>query len=330
LRRPLERRGWVTLASLASVFFGFDNFFVAYAGNVFKPVEYMAAMLLMVGAISALGSLLLATFCESFRKETASCSRQASPLKLFWFLSSGAFIALAQTCGCLSFSLDEVNSGPHQAVVVANVPLVGFFFYVYSGETLSRQQLFGCFLIMAGVLYMSGFFSLSRPAREPVQLRSFLWICTSCMFYAASIITIRLAGEADLPSRPKSAAIVFSSGILGFMLLRLLLSDGSYTSVLSPDNVVWPALNAVASMLGLFTVVASYEVPDSKAALATAIIDSNSVPMCVLNFVLLGEVPKMSKTVGMAMVLLGCSVASLRSEDGSYKVLPAYPVENAT
>eukprot|EP00439_Symbiodinium_sp_Y106_P087159 s236_g40.t3 len=117
------------------VFFGFDNFFVAYAGNVFKPVEYMAAMLLMVGAISALGSLLLATFCESFRKETASCSRQASPLKLFWFLSSGAFIALAQTCGCLSFSLDEVNSGPHQAVVVANVPLVGFFFYVYSGET---------------------------------------------------------------------------------------------------------------------------------------------------------------------------------------------------
>ena len=67
------------------------------------------------------------------------------------------------------------------------------------------------------------------------------------------------------------------------MLLRLLLSDGSYTSVLSPDNVVWPALNAVASMLGLFTVVASYEVPDSKAALATAaIIDSNSVPMCVL------------------------------------------------
>ena len=35
------------------------------------------------------------------------------------------------------------------------------------------------------------------------------------MFYAASIITIRLAGEADLPSRPKSAAIVFSSGILG-------------------------------------------------------------------------------------------------------------------
>ena len=116
----------------------------------------MAAMLLMVGAISALGSLLLATFCESFRreltrtkqchsvnlmglsghvrKETASCSRQASPLKLFWFLSSGAFIALAQTCGCLSFSLDEVNSGPHQAVVVANVPLVGFF-YVYSGET---------------------------------------------------------------------------------------------------------------------------------------------------------------------------------------------------
>ena len=60
------------------VFFGFDNFFVAYAGNVFKPVEYMAAMLLMVGVISALGSLLLATFCESFRREPEQSSATLS------------------------------------------------------------------------------------------------------------------------------------------------------------------------------------------------------------------------------------------------------------
>ena len=40
---------------------------MAHAGNLFKPIEYMSAMLLMVGVLSALGSLLLATFCESFR-----------------------------------------------------------------------------------------------------------------------------------------------------------------------------------------------------------------------------------------------------------------------
>ena len=45
----------------------------------------------------------------------------------------------------------------------------------------------------------------------------------------------------------------------GYLLLRLLLSDGSYSSILRPANLVWPTLNAVASMLGLFTVVASYE-----------------------------------------------------------------------
>ena len=66
--------------SFLEVFFGFDNFFVAYAGNVFKPVEYMAAMLLMVGVISALGSLLLATFCESFRREPEQSSVTLSVL----------------------------------------------------------------------------------------------------------------------------------------------------------------------------------------------------------------------------------------------------------
>ena len=49
------------------VFFGFDNFFVAYAGDLFDPVEYMCAMLLMIGILSMLGSLLLAAFCDSFR-----------------------------------------------------------------------------------------------------------------------------------------------------------------------------------------------------------------------------------------------------------------------
>ncbi|CAE7023919.1 unnamed protein product [Symbiodinium natans] len=331
LRKPLDKRGWVVVASLASVFFGFDNFFVAHAGNLFKPIEYMSAMLLMVGVLSALGSLLLATFCESFRSEAKRCAEQASTLKLVWFLCSGAFIALAQTCGCLSFSLDEANSGPNQSVVVANVPLVGFFFYMYSRETLSRQQIMGCFLIMAGVIYMSGLLSHPADDQSVLQDRSFLWICVSCGFYAASIITIRLAGEADLPSRPKTVSIVFLSGLLGFILLRLLLSDGSYICVLSPATLVWPLFNALASMLGLFSVVVSYEVPDSKAALATAIIDSNSVPMCILNFILLGKVPNMSKLIGMIMVLLGCSLASLKSEANEmYKVLPSYPVETAT
>ena len=100
-------------------------------------------------------------------KKGIPCSKMAPwPPRLVLLLCSGAFIALAQTCGCLSFSLDEAtrsplgvvfsfglyktqediktiifmkvrrgveaNSGPHQSVVVANVPLVGLFFYIYS------------------------------------------------------------------------------------------------------------------------------------------------------------------------------------------------------
>ena len=109
---------------------------------------------------------------DQCRKEARSCSQQVSATKLAWFLSSGAFIALAQTCGCLSFSMDEVNSGPHQSVVVANVPLVGFFFYVHRGETLTRSEVVGCLLIMAGVLYMSGIGSQPTQGQSALHTRA--------------------------------------------------------------------------------------------------------------------------------------------------------------
>ena len=49
------------------------------------------------------------------------------------------------------------------------VPLVGLFFYIYSGETLTRPQILGCLLIMAGVLYMSGL--LTQPAHDQSALQ---------------------------------------------------------------------------------------------------------------------------------------------------------------
>lgn len=60
--------------------------------------------------------------------------------------------------------------------------------------------------------------------------------------------------------------------------------------------------------------VLSYEVPDAKMALATALVDSNAVPMCILNFALLGERPGWSKLLGMALVLLGCSFGFMGKE----------------
>lgn len=93
--------------------------------------------------------------------------------------------------------------------------------------------------------------------------RSFLWICVSTAFYAASIITIRFAAMEALPERPKSLAIaarrvlsgaigrveVLSSGLLGFLLLRLTLCNGMLT--LEMEVLLCSLLNAVASMSGL-------------------------------------------------------------------------------
>lgn len=184
-----------------------------------------------------------------------------------------------------------------------------YVFYFWSNETLSRIQLLGCTLIMTGIALM--FLEVSGPVSSNFP-SSFLWISISTLFYASSIITIRFAGAEELPERPKSVAIVLSSGLLGFLFLRIFLCKESLT--FHPEIQLWAFLNAVASMTGLLSVVLSYEVPGAKVALATALIDSNAVPMCVLNFIILGEKPGMSKLIGMAVVLLGCAAGFLSPE----------------
>ena len=283
------------------VFFGFDNFLIAYAGRLIQPAEYMSVMFWSIFMVACFGSTALAIASPSFQDEVKQVF-QASRMQRIWIVSSGTLIALAQTSACLGFRLDEVDSGPLQSVVIANVPIVGIFFYFWSHETLSKIQLLGCALIMAGISFM--FLDDAGPVDSNFPA-SFLWICISTLFYASSIITIRFAGGEELPERPKSIAIVLSSGLLGFLLLRLFLCSGPFT--FHPEILIWAMLNALASMTGLLMVVLSYEVPDAKVALATALIDSNAVPMCVLNFLLLGEKPGLAKLVGMAVVLLGCS-----------------------
>lgn len=284
----------------AEVFFGFDNFLIAYAGRLIEPAEYMSVMFLIMFLVVSMAIGILTLLSSSFQAEVKEVIRASKAQKL-WIISSGTFIALAQTAACVGFRLDEVDSGPLQSLVITNVPIVGVFFYFWSHETLSKIQLLGCALIMAGIAFM--FLDDAGPVNSQFPA-SFMWICVSTLFYAASIITIRFAGEQPLPERPKAFAIVLSSGLVGFLSLRLSLCNGRFPFY--SEIPIWALLNALASMTGLLTVILSYEVPDAKVALATALIDSNAVPMCTLNFVLLGEQPGWAKLMGMAVVLLGC------------------------
>lgn len=125
----LTRQCWRAGCLLdTKVFFGFDNFFIAYAGQLIQPAEYMSMMFLTIFLVASSGSSLLAIASPSFRDEVHQVSK-ASKMQRFWIISSGTLIALAQASACISFRLDEVDSGPLQSIVIANVPIVGMFFY---------------------------------------------------------------------------------------------------------------------------------------------------------------------------------------------------------
>lgn len=110
-------------------------------------------MFLVIFCTASFAGLSLFLLSQSFQEELRS-AWEASKVQKLWIVLSGALIALAQASACLSFSLDEMDSGPLQSVVIANVPIVGLFFYFWSHETLSKLQILGCLLIMAGISCM--------------------------------------------------------------------------------------------------------------------------------------------------------------------------------
>jgi drug/metabolite transporter (DMT)-like permease len=182
------------LGIVSAIFFGVDNFLIEYASAyLHAPTAHLALMFPMLGVIALATHVLLAYLNPEYKSEWAETMRvlKSSNSTLLHISLTGVFIALAQLCGSISFSADQVNAGPNQAIVSASGLLVGLFFYFYSGDTFTSAQLMGCGLIVIGAWIMS---TVGSYRHHDASKDAFLWMCLATIFYSASAITLRLWG----------------------------------------------------------------------------------------------------------------------------------------
>jgi len=193
-------------------------------------------------------------------------------------------------------------------VVCADALVVTIFFYFYSNEKLSLQQLVGGIFIVVGSCVMAGLFATGSTM---LSMRPFLWCLTSMLCYAAAIISLRISTLAEVASRPALVIRFGSVGVCGlaWSLWQLRVHGlGQFGSW--PLLLVWPFTTSAADCLGVYSVIRSFEEPAVITGLNTAIFGSNSVVMTLLNCFLLCYHPAMQKVLGMACVILECMTLS--------------------
>mmetsp|Transcript_114086 Transcript_114086/g.207962 ORF Transcript_114086/g.207962 Transcript_114086/m.207962 type:complete len:477 (-) Transcript_114086:216-1646(-) len=305
------------LAVISCIGFGVDNFLMAYASCYLKHPSAHAGVKFLFDGISAFGvHCCCMTFRPAYRSQVQDFSSSSGRVLMLTVLT-GIFIAFGQLTGNIGFNLDTEASGPHQALACSTVLLVAPFFYYFRGEVLTKLQFMGCFTILAGVVIMSDI----RHWFDSLETRyAFQWVFVSMLFYAASVVTWRLAATADTepPWQPQILMIFGCVGFVGCILCPgYLYADSVREYVQTPALLLWPALNVSVSFLAMWSLQCAFQRPEATAGAITAVVDSNSLVMLAMNRLVLGLAPSFTKTAGMTIILFGC--VTVCSEDFVHK-----------
>jgi drug/metabolite transporter (DMT)-like permease len=303
------------LAFIACIAFGVDNFVNAYAASYQTvPTAHMAVVFLFDGLIAVFIHFFLIRSHEGYQSEWEDSVKQGTWKPLFFTALTGAFILAAQLSGNMGFSIDQSDSGPHQALVCGDILIVGPFFYYFYSETPTSIQLSGCLLIVFGMVSMSNCFN--APGSH--ETLAFAWLFLSMVCYAASIITWRLisTGDTEVAWRPRLLLIFGFMGALGIAFMPAYLEHGGFMVYLhKPILLAWPLLNSAASFLGMWSVNMAYQKETATTGAITAVVDANSVALLAMNAAILGMVPSSTQIFAMFTVLVGCVLVC--SSEGS-------------
>lgn len=301
------------LATISCVGFGLDNFLMAYSSHYLRTPSAHAGVKFVFDGICALGVHCCCLFFRPAYRSQFQEFANSSWRVLMLTTLTGVFIAFGQLTGNIGFNLDTKESGPHQALACSTVLLVSPFFYYYSGEVLTSLQLLGCCAIIAGVTIMS---DVNHWADNVVTRYAFQWVFVSMLFYAASVVTWRLAAtsETQLPWQPQVLMIFGCVGLVGTVLCPgYFHADSVKEYMQTPALLLWPALNVSVSFLAMWSLQCALQRPEAAAGAITAVVDSNSLVMLTMNRLVLGLQPSFTKAAGMTVILFGCMVVC--SED---------------
>jgi drug/metabolite transporter (DMT)-like permease len=219
-------------------------------------------------------------------------------------LAAGVFLAADLTLW--HHSIEAVGAG--LATVLANVQvvLVGLMAWAWLGERPERRSLTAIPVVFVGVVLISGAVGAGAYGEDPVL--GVVYGTLTALTYALFLLILR-QGNADLrrPAGPLFDATL-SAGVFS-ALGGLAVGDLDWVPDLEAQ--IWLVVLALSSQV-LGWLLISVSLPRLPAVLTSILLMLQPVATVFLGAVLLSEAPSAVQLAGVAVVIAGVAVATIK------------------
>ena len=247
--------------------------------------------------------LFLAAFAE--RRTARPMTRKA----VAWAVIAG--VLFAADLIFWHHTIDYVGAGLATVLGNLQVVVVGFATWLLFGERLNSRTLVALPIMLFGVVLIAGVLTGEAYGVDP-PLGVLLGILTA-FSYAGYLIVIRRIGRGRL-----ALPVAISTTSTAVVSLVAGLAIGSLQLGLSLEQHFWLVLLGVsAQALGYLLI--SYSLPRLPAVVTSIILLAQPVMAVFLAMILVNETPSLEQLAGVALVIGGIALATVRIRRPSRK-----------
>ncbi len=201
-------------------------------------------------------------------------------------------------------AIEDVGAGLATVLGNLQVVLVAFVAWAVLGERPEARVLAAVPIVLAGVVGISGVLENGAYGDDPA--RGVLFGIVTSLAYAGFILLLRSA-NAGRPAGPLLEATAVST--VGCLAAGAAI--GTLDLVPGLEAQAWLVLLALSSQVVGWMLI-SISLPRLPAAVASVLLLAQPVAAVLLAMAILGEDPSALQVAGVAVVLLGIAVATVR------------------
>jgi drug/metabolite transporter (DMT)-like permease len=296
------RGTWQAFAIVGFTCMGVTNFLLGCIGQwaVDEAARVTAPMLVWL-TMGVVGAVAIGGFRATGRGLRGIPDRTTAAVAL----TAGVTLAVGMLTLTLGLAADPHSHGPIVAITAANSMLVALLSLRLLGERLTRMQVAGLVIVVAGVVLVG--LSAGLSASLSASLSAVGYGLFTMLVFGVTNFLLKIAAHRGADSISTTALLWVAAGACGVVTLGVSFATGRGLAGIDSIGLVATA-GAAGLTLGSGMLSLKLAMQSGPAGPVTAIVSANAVLLTILDFLAFGHVPDAVKLAGMVVALAGVAV----------------------
>lgn len=299
----LASYAWLMWALLAMFSFASNNFLLSAIGmeaeDSSKSAANISGIFVLWLTVGVIGTVAITVRGPKSIISGMKSNQNVMGAVAVGLVNCGAMFALS-----LALASDPANAGPITAVLPLNAILVAFLAFTFLGEKLGHAEMLGLGVAVSGPVCMA------LADTSGGALKGLAWGGLTASCFGTSNFVRKLLAKRGSANESIVVVIFVTVGFCGIIALCGSVLAGRGLLGLKPFKlVVFACLSGVLWVAG--GICFQYALM-GKAGPASAVTNTNSVGVLLLQIAFYGVIPKPLKVLGMALCIAGVTLLSLK------------------